>query len=106
MMPNRSLCFFATLVMVAVTAFGQARNWKQPKTAWGDPDIQGIWTRDDSLNVPLERPHQLGERIFLTEEELAARAKDIDSIVSSSEEGVRPTSGFWARQKGVDAAAV
>lgn len=27
-----------------------------PKTAWGDPDLQGIWTSDDLHDVPMQRP--------------------------------------------------
>jgi hypothetical protein len=39
------------------------------KTAWGEPDLQGIW--ENVYNVPLQRPTQYGNREFLTEEERA-----------------------------------
>src|SRR5262245_24490278 len=43
------------------------------RTAWGDPDLQGMW---DSLErAPLERPSQFGTREFMTEQEAAERAK-------------------------------
>ena len=29
-------------------------NVETPKTAWGEPDLQGIWT--DETNTPLQRP--------------------------------------------------
>ncbi len=45
-----------------------------PKTPWGDPDLQGVWTSDDMRGVPRERPDELGTRQFLTDEELAQRA--------------------------------
>ena len=48
-----------------------------PKTPWGDPDIQGTWTSDDTWGVPFERPKNFGTRATLTEDELAARAKTI-----------------------------
>src|ERR1700679_2157622 len=47
------------------------------KTPWGDPDIQGTWTSDDTWGVPFERPKQFGTRATLTEDELKDRAKNI-----------------------------
>ena len=40
-----------------------------PKTAWGHPDIQGIWL--DEFQTPLERSTELGDREFFTAEERA-----------------------------------
>src|ERR1700685_2166946 len=53
-----------------------------PKTPWGDPDLQGTWTSDDTWGVPFERPKNFGTRATLTEDELKARQK----TVSNSEE--------------------
>src|SRR6476660_3398494 len=39
------------------------------KTAWGDPDLQGVW--DYKTITPLERPANFGDRQFLTDEEVA-----------------------------------
>src|SRR6266699_1633893 len=77
-----------------------------PKTLWGDPDLEGAWTSDDSFGVPFERPVELGNRKFLNDQELAERARENDLIQTKIESGERPNAGFWARQKGVDAAAV
>ena len=41
----------------------------QHRTPWGDPDLQGLWAND--VVTPLERPAELGERLELTDEELA-----------------------------------
>ena len=54
------------------------------KTPWGDPDLQGTWTSDDTWGVPFERPKQFGTRATLTEDELKAREK----TVTNSEEFV------------------
>ena len=54
------------------------------KTPWGDPDLQGTWTSDDTWGVPFERPTQFGTRATLTEDELKAREK----AVTNSEEFV------------------
>ena len=32
------------------------RGFVQPKTPWGDPDTQGVYTAEDFVGVPLERP--------------------------------------------------
>jgi hypothetical protein len=37
-----------------------------PKTPWGDPDLQGIWT--NTYEVPLQRPARFRDKEFLTEE--------------------------------------
>jgi hypothetical protein len=49
----------------ATTGTGRA-----PKTAWGHPDLQGIWL--DEFDTPLERPAKYANREFLTEQERAA----------------------------------
>ena len=47
----------------------------QPKTAWGHPDLRGIW--DFRTITPLERPEALGDRVFLTAEEAANLERDV-----------------------------
>ena len=54
------------------------------KTPWGDPDLQGTWTSDDTWGVPFERPKQFGTRATLTEDEIKDRAKNI-----AAERGIR-----------------
>jgi hypothetical protein len=44
-----------------------------PKTPWGDPDLQGTWSSEAELGVPLERSLEFGTRQFLTEAEFAQR---------------------------------
>jgi hypothetical protein len=88
------------------TARPQPKAWTPPKTTWGDPDLQGTWTSDDLRDVPFERPAQFGTRRYLNEDELAARAKQVDELLTEVVgKGVRPNSGYWARQQGVNAAA-
>ena len=41
-----------------------------PRTAWGDPDLAGVW--DFRTLTPLERPEALDGKAFLTSEEAAA----------------------------------
>jgi hypothetical protein len=42
-----------------------------PRTAWGDPDLQGVWRYEGA--IPLERPPQLEGRASLSEQEVAER---------------------------------
>jgi hypothetical protein len=43
---------------------------------WGDPDLQGVYTNIDELNVPLERPVQFEGRATLTDSELKKFARE------------------------------
>lgn len=47
--------------------------YKAPRTPWGEPDLQGIWTGNAAHGIPLERPTELSEVEALTPEEAAAR---------------------------------
>src|SRR3984957_6137749 len=104
--------FFASSLAVGCLAFGQTAaktqsSYNPPKTAWGDPDLQGVYTTDDLNGVPMARPEKYGTRRYLTEQEFADRAKEVNSEKSTIDTGVRPTTGFWSLVKdaGVDAAA-
>jgi hypothetical protein len=58
---------------VSLAAQGPSKTFTTPRTAWGDPDISGLFTTDDELGVPFERPAQFGDRQFVTAEEFAQR---------------------------------
>jgi hypothetical protein len=55
------------------------------RTPWGDPDIQGTFTTDNSIGVPLERPKEFGTRKTLTDDEFAAREKANASQIALDE---------------------
>ena len=46
-----------------------------PKTAWGKPDLTGLW--DFRTITPLERPANLADKEFLTPAEAAKLEQDI-----------------------------
>ncbi len=56
---------------LALTPFAAAAQSSAdiPRTAWGDPDIGGVW--DYASITPMVRPEKYGDREFLTEEEVA-----------------------------------
>jgi hypothetical protein len=63
-----------------------------PKTPSGEPDLQGIWSRDS--DIPLQRPTRYGNREFLTDAERAELDLQIAGIISrDSTEGRRPPRG-------------
>jgi hypothetical protein len=78
---NTRLLVSAALLAAAVASLaGQtpAKSWSVPKTAWGDPDISGLFTTDDELGVPFERPAQFGDRHLVTAEEFVQRQTQAD----------------------------
>jgi hypothetical protein len=54
---------------------GPKKQWKQPRTPWGDPDLQGMWPVAHLMTVPLQRPAEYGDRLQFTPEELDKQRK-------------------------------
>ncbi len=67
-----------------------------PRTAWGDPDLNGIWSPGYTL-TPLERPEEFQGREFLTDEEIVALETQQDR---SEGRDFRPDSGTVADVEG------
>ena len=53
-------------------------NYAPKKTAWGDPDLRGMWPIDSLGGLPLQRTEAMGKRVFLSDEEYAVRQKQMD----------------------------
>jgi hypothetical protein len=83
----RSLTFVIAVAVVLSLVEGQAMaqavsarpakaaggTWTAPRTADGQPDLQGVWT--NNIATPLERPKELEGRALLTDQEVAALKK-------------------------------
>jgi hypothetical protein len=65
----KTLMTGAAVLTIAIPAFAQApprpaapkaaaKAYAAPKTPWGDPDLQGIYTNKDESGIPFERPSQ------------------------------------------------
>ena len=86
-MGGRRLAACLVGTMVAVWLGAAALAGQPPgegttfRTAWGDPDLQGIWSF--ATITPLERPAELAGREFLTDEEVAQRNQDSATRASS-----------------------
>src|SRR5688500_907718 len=39
--------------LVITATGGKPVDYKAPRTPWGDPDLQGVWSSDDMENVPM-----------------------------------------------------
>ena len=57
------------LKLTRVPAEGAAGTNGAPRTAWGEPDLQGIWT--DQYQTPLQRPAQYATKELFTDQERA-----------------------------------
>ena len=69
--------------------------WTHPRTAWGDPDLEGVWTSDNNFAIPLERPAEVADKEFLDgkelEDALARRAKTIAGVADGGVVGAGPS---------------
>src|SRR5262245_15646343 len=52
---------------------GAVKGYAVPRTAWGDPDLQGVWPGIELVGVPLQRAANFGTRNWLTDEEFKQR---------------------------------
>jgi hypothetical protein len=67
------------MMLASVALHSQTFRASQPtgtpqRTAWGDPDLRGVWHY--ARMTPLERARELGEKATLTEEEAAAYERE------------------------------
>jgi hypothetical protein len=79
---HRGLAIIPVLALMAIAPSAQsarqtgATKYTAPLTPWGDPDLQGVWSFNDDVSTPFERPNDLGVKDELEDEELAALLKE------------------------------
>jgi hypothetical protein len=49
-----------------------SKAYTPKKTAWGDPDLRGMWPIDAIGGLNLQRPASMGDRVWLTDQEYKA----------------------------------
>ncbi len=85
---------------LVITAFGDkpAPAYTMPRMPWGDPDLQGVWSSDDTAGIPLSRPQQFANRLYMTDEEYANRQKQVDRGIEAAENAEGSFRGDFARR--------
>src|ERR1700740_3128528 len=82
-----------------LAAQGPAK-YTPPKTAWGDPDLQGTYTDKDENGIPMEKPNQFQGKTLaeVDDSELAAivrerhrRAAAGAAAIGGADTGAGPT---------------
>jgi hypothetical protein len=66
-----------------------AATYTPPKTPWGEPDLQGIWSGDTL--TPLERPARFADKPVLTEAEAEKIEEDVASRPGRDDRSQRGT---------------
>ena len=81
--------FALAACLVASVSYGQTapsdltaippvpKNYHPKMTTWGEPDLRGTWPVDFLNFTPLQRTEAQGTRYWLTDEEFAARQKQL-----------------------------
>ncbi len=96
-------CAFTGFVLAGAVALGPALAAGQtpdsgsgtsPRTAWGDPDLQGVW--DFRTLTPLERPDGLSDQQVFASEEAAAEfaAQTAHALDADRRDGADQSFGF------------
>src|SRR5688572_26143395 len=77
----RRIALALTVLVLVLSAIGlaaqAAQTYTPPKTAWGEPDLQGIWSGETL--TPLERPAKFAGKPVLTPSEAEAIEEDVAS---------------------------
>ena len=65
---------FAVVALIPALSVAQSAG-APPRTSWGDPDLQGVW--NNATLTPFQRPEELGNQEFLSEEETANLEQEV-----------------------------
>ena len=80
-------CVLAVLAFAAFVPLTAAAQGDAPRTAWGHPDLQGVW--DFRTITPMERPEDLAGKEFLTTEE-AAELEEVRAAENAARDDQEP----------------
>jgi hypothetical protein len=100
--------------LVITATGGKPVDYKAPRTPWGDPDLQGVWSSDDMENVPMAAGRGGGRGrgaapqaqtptgpppLYLDEAALAARKTQIDRAANQRDTNAESSFRFdYARR--------
>ena len=85
-----ALSFLSSVSGSAQTSTTGRSGFTPPKTPWGHPDIEGVYTNKDEANTPLERPDQFKGRSVqdFSAADLAALAEQRQALASKIAGGI------------------
>jgi hypothetical protein len=71
----------------------KARSFSPPRTPWGDPDLQGIYTNSNEAGIPMARPAEFAGRKpeDVTPQEIARLAKERAARIETTAETIGGT---------------
>jgi hypothetical protein len=78
---------------------GMGTAYTAPRTAWGDPDLTGLWPIDKLNGTPVQRPESFGTRRYLTDDEFAERAERLRGLNARYDDEIAANkmgTGHWA----------
>ena len=95
---------------VAASVAADAKNWTPARTAWGDPDLTGIYSNSDESGIPFERPAQFEGRrlqdITAAElEQLRVSRRNATAANSVAEDRPVDREVFWENLNAVNSRA-
>jgi hypothetical protein len=84
---------------LVITAYngGSPIQYATPKTPWGDPDLQGVWSSDDTSGIPMSRPQNI-TGLYQNDEQWAARQKQTQQGVQNALNAIGTFRGDYARR--------
>jgi hypothetical protein len=97
---------YSTPPPLVITAFGNkpAAAYKTPTTPWGEPDLQGTWSSDDTDGIPMARAgggrggrggaNAAPVGLYRSDEEMAQRQKQLDAAANRAENNATSTFRF------------
>jgi hypothetical protein len=85
------------LVVTAYNGTAPEQPYTAPKTPWGDPDLQGVWSSDDTQGIPMQRPQNISG-LYQSEEQWAARQKQTQQGVQNALNAIGTFRGDYARR--------
>ena len=84
---------------LVITAYnnGPAIPFTTPRTPWGDPDLQGVWSSDDTQGIPMQRPQNV-TGLYQSDELWAARQKQTQQGIQNALNAIGTFRGDYARR--------
>ena len=90
-MKNRAFALSALITGMALFApavLAEDSEWTLPRTPWGHPDLQGMWTNETI--TPFERPADHAGKTELSDDEAAAIEAGVAKRRAESDGTSRP----------------